>query len=167
MAKRADEVYAELFSEEQQEEKGREKVELCSKEQQEAKGREKQDIARRIFQELVQLGEGTEDTRRRVTKQELLKLHPSESLLEEVIQQLADARLIVTTEIVEEKGQGTVERVAMVEVVHEALIRHWPMLREWIDADLEFLMWRERLRKAMERWEGCNQNEGALLRGTL
>ena len=35
-----------------------------------------------------------------------------------------------------------------VEVAHEALLRNWPRLREWLDEAREFLVWRERLSQA-------------------
>jgi hypothetical protein len=82
-------------------------------------------LFRRLFTRLVTPGEGAEDTRRIVGREEL---GPEAWKL---AQKLADEdnRLIVTAAPV--PGQETAE------VVHEALIRNWPTLVEWIKADRE------------------------------
>jgi WD40 repeat protein len=106
---------------------------------------------RRIFIQLVRPGEGTEDTRRLATKAEL----PEASW--GLVKQLADARLVVTSRNPDD--QETVE------VVHEALIRNWSELRQWMDTDRSFRAWQERLRGAMYQWKQSRRDEGALLRG--
>ncbi|MEW5987799.1 MAG: BTAD domain-containing putative transcriptional regulator [Chloroflexota bacterium] len=107
----------------------------------------------RIFLQMVRPGEGTEDTRRLATRQEMGDQDWR------LAQQLADARLVVTGR--DPGGRETVE------VVHEALIRHWDELRGWIEQDREFLLWRQRLRAALQQWETSRRDEGALLRGGL
>ncbi|MEB3281210.1 MAG: WD40 repeat domain-containing protein [Lyngbya sp.] len=106
---------------------------------------------RRIFIQLVRPGEGTEDTRRLATKVELADASWS------LVKQLADARLVVTSR--NAANQETVE------VVHEALIRNWIELRQWMDTDRSFRTWQERLRAAMYQWEQTQRDEGGLLRG--
>ena len=106
---------------------------------------------RRIFIQLVRPGEGTEDTRRLATKAEL----PEASW--GLVKQLADARLVVTSRNAEE--QETVE------VVHEALIRNWSQLRQWMDTDCSFRAWQDRLRIGIYQWKQTERDEGALLRG--
>ncbi|QIR40777.1 hypothetical protein HCG51_31510 [Tolypothrix sp. PCC 7910] len=108
---------------------------------------------RRIFIQLVHPGEGTQDTRRLATKAEL-----SEATWG-LVKQLADARLVVTSRNAAE--QETVE------VVHEALIRNWVELRQWMDADRSFRAWQERLRFAMDQWQKMQRDEGVLLRGAV
>ncbi|MHC5721679.1 MAG: nSTAND1 domain-containing NTPase, partial [Nostoc sp.] len=51
------------------------------------------------------------------------------------------------------------------EVVHEALIRNWGELRQWMVTDRDFRAWQERLRAAKGQWEATNQDPGSLLRG--
>ncbi|MCC5628540.1 WD40 domain-containing protein [Nostoc sphaeroides CHAB 2801] len=82
-------------------------------------------VARRIFLELTQMGETT-DVRRRVRLGELVNSFHSLELLQQVSEKLADkdARLITKTD--EPDSQDVI-----LDVVHEALIRHWQMLREW------------------------------------
>jgi hypothetical protein len=89
---------------------------------------------RRLFRRLVTLGEGAEDTRRIVTREEL---GPDGWAL---AQRLADEnnRLVVTATTTQ--GQETAE------VVHEALIRSWPTLVEWVKLDRTFQTWLRQLK---------------------
>ncbi|MCB8779574.1 WD40 repeat domain-containing protein [Planktothrix agardhii] len=105
----------------------------------------------RIFVQLVRPGEGAEDTRRMALKAELGDQSWS------LVKQLADARLVVTSQ-----NSASIETV---EVVHEALIKNWGQLREWMSADRDFRSWQERLRAAMQQWQEAKQDDGALLRG--
>ncbi|PZV15225.1 MAG: hypothetical protein DCF22_07605 [Leptolyngbya sp.] len=65
---------------------------------------EEQQVARRIFIALTQLGEGTEDTRRRVLKSELVSSHFSTELVESVLEKLVIAKLVVTNQVVPTSG---------------------------------------------------------------
>ncbi|MDZ8264728.1 MAG: hypothetical protein RMY63_41145, partial [Nostoc sp. ChiQUE01b] len=113
----------------------------------------KQEQVQRIFIQLVYPGEKTKDTRKLATKAELGEEKWSS------VKQLADARLVVTSQ--NATGEETVE------LVHEALIKEWKLLREWIESDRIFRTWQERLRVAMRQWQTRNDDEGTLLRGTL
>ncbi len=88
---------------------------------------DEQERARRIFVQLINPGAGTEDTRRLASRTELETNWP-------LVTQLANERLVVTNQVGNE--QDTVE------VVHEALIRHWGQLRLWLEQDRDFLTWR-------------------------
>lgn len=59
---------------------------------------EEQGVARRIFLALTQLGEGTEDTRRRVVKSELVSPAFPMQLVEQVLEKLVAAKLIITSQ---------------------------------------------------------------------
>jgi formylglycine-generating enzyme required for sulfatase activity len=50
-------------------------------------------------------------------------------------------------------------------VTHEALIQHWPHLKNWVDTNREFLAWQQRLNATMKRWERSQKPVGLLLRG--
>lgn len=113
---------------------------------------EEQAYVRRIFVQLVCPGQGTEDTRRQATKEELGDIDWS------LVKHLADARLVVTS-------LDTTQQQETVEVVHEALIRHWGKLRTWMERDREFRVWQDRLRGALQQWQSTQQDDGALLRG--
>jgi WD40 repeat protein/DNA-binding SARP family transcriptional activator len=114
-------------------------------------GMDEQEKAKRIFIQLVQPGQGTEDTRRIATRLELGVDNWS------LIQELADKRLVVTGR--NEDGQETVE------LVHEAMILGWNRFRRWMDADRGFRIWQEGLRAAIRGWQASDKDEGALLRG--
>jgi len=118
------------------------------------------DLVRRVFLCLVRPGEETEDTRQRATLQELTARPEDEAAVHTVVTALADARLVTT-------GQDEVTSQPTVEVAHEALIHGWQRLREWVNQDREFLLWRQRLKAALREWERLWQDEGALLRGAL
>jgi hypothetical protein len=49
-----------------------------------------------------------------------------------------------------------------VEVAHEALIRYWPRLREWLDQDRSALLLRESVREAAQEWEQHGRDESYL-----
>jgi WD40 repeat protein len=108
--------------------------------------------AQRVLLQLVQPGEGTADTRRRATREEV----GAENWA--LVTQLADARLLVT-------GRDAASGQDTVEVVHEALIANWGRLQEWMNADRRFRLWQERLRRALSQWQASNRDGGALLRG--
>ena len=124
---------------------------------------DEQDFCRQILLRLTQPGEGTEDIKRRALRKEL---GDSDSI-DTVIQKLADARLI-TTEGGEPQAAETDDQrryEAYVEVSHEALIRGWPMLRDWIDANRERLRIQHRLSDAAREWDAQKHNEAYLYRG--
>ncbi|EAW36442.1 CHAT domain-containing protein [Lyngbya sp. PCC 8106] len=113
---------------------------------------EEQERAQRIFIQLVHPGEGTEDTRRIATRGEVGEENWA------LVTRLADARLVVT-------GYDEKTSSETVEIVHEALIRRWGKLQQWMQQDRDFRYWQEQLRAAMRTWESSNCDEGALLRG--
>ncbi len=82
-------------------------------------------VARRIFLELIQLGEAI-DMRRRIHLGKLVNSHHTEEQLKEVSEKLADkeARLITIKE--DDKSPDLI-----LDVVHEALIRKWEYLQNW------------------------------------
>ena len=116
---------------------------------------DQQRIARGIFLRLTELGEGTADTRRRVARAELIPLDDATRAAEVgvALDMLADARLVTTSE-------------DTVEVAHEALIREWPRLREWLGEDREGLRLHRRITEAAAEWEALDRDPGGLLRGT-
>lgn len=99
-----------------------------------------QELVRQLFLALVRPGEGTEDTRRRAPLAEI-GVHASV-----VVQHMVAARLVVT-------GRDEATGEDSVEVAHEALIRHWPRLRGWVDerrADLRLVL---QFKVAAEEWQ--------------
>ncbi len=119
-----------------------------------------------IFQQLTQLGEGTEDTRRRVFLDNLISApqHPAERV-KTVIEILSapENRLLVTSEVVS-KGDRA-ERRAIVDVAHEALIRHWRLLRQWLEQNRDLLRQQRRIETSTLTWQEHHQAKGYLLQG--
>ncbi|HLO17147.1 MAG TPA: hypothetical protein VK206_20095, partial [Anaerolineales bacterium] len=113
---------------------------------------DEQTIARDIFLRLTELGEGTEDTRRRASFAELMSNVENADEVRQVLNLLAEARLITL-------GEDTAE------VAHEALIREWPTLREWLNQDREGLLLHRHLTEAAYEWELLERDMGALYRG--
>ena len=110
-----------------------------------------QQRAQRLFMQLVQLGEETEATRRLATRDEIQEANW------DLVTQLADARLVVTNR--HESSQSET-----VEIVHEALIKSWERLTQWLQTDGDFRRWQEQLRAARRQW-AHGQDDGALLHG--
>ena len=107
-----------------------------------------QQAVSRVFLELVRPGAGCDDTRRRARLTEIGET------ARPLVQQLADARLLVT-------GRDTATGAETVEVAHEALIWQWHRLQGWLDANREFLLWRQRLRADLEEWQRLGQEPGS------
>ncbi|MEV6447829.1 hypothetical protein [Amycolatopsis sp. NPDC051716] len=108
-----------------------------------------QHIAREIFLRLTALGEGTEDTKRRITPDELDLDDPDTAV---VLDTLAQARLIAL-------GDDSVE------IAHEALIRHWPRLRSWLADDRDGHRIHRWLTEAAAEWDRHERDTGLLYRG--
>jgi WD40 repeat protein/transcriptional regulator with XRE-family HTH domain/energy-coupling factor transporter ATP-binding protein EcfA2 len=121
-------------------------------------GIDDQMVARRVLVRLTQLGDSTEDIRRRVALGELVSAEQGRDATERVVRALADARLVTT-------GGDIAGGEGWVEVAHEALIRSWPRLREWLDEDRAALRLRWRLSEAARDWQRLERDEGSLYRG--
>ncbi len=122
---------------------------------------EEQLIAKQIFLELTHLAEGTEHTRRQIRQQDLVAKKRSPELLQKVIQRLAKEKLIVTGE---QEFEG--ERVAVVNIAHEALIRNWDFLRKLINENRETLLEKQEIEDAARQWRDKKKND-YLLQGKL
>ena len=109
-----------------------------------------QQAARQLFLRLVTPGEGQEDTRARAPM-------PQDQTQRKIVEQFADrrTRLLVT-------GFDQAKRPT-VEVAHEALIRRWPRLRDWINANRERLRARAAILQAQTEWEQNGRRRDLLL----
>ncbi|MDJ0577609.1 MAG: pentapeptide repeat-containing protein [Xenococcaceae cyanobacterium MO_234.B1] len=122
---------------------------------------QEQDCAKHIFLSLTTLGEGTEDTRRRVLKQDLITAKHSEKLIDNVVQKLADEKLIVTRNQVESNSQ--IGQQAEIDVAHEALIRNWILLRQWLDECRDKLRQKRKIEDSAKDWQTSVQKTDYLL----
>lgn len=107
-----------------------------------------------VMRHLVTVVDNAEETAvaARPAPLERLRDGPASSGL---VDALIEARLLVTY-WADEDG-------AVVRVAHEALLRHWPRLSDWLDADREVLKSRARLRAAAFRWVEAGRNPDLLL----
>lgn len=120
---------------------------------------EEKKAARWIFLELTRLSEDekTPNTRQQVWQKDLVNSQQSEELINNVVNCLADAKLVVTSEQ-ELEGQ----RVAVVNVVHETLIRNWELLGGWLDKNRDALLRKQNIEDAAKKWRDRGQVDGYL-----
>jgi DNA-binding SARP family transcriptional activator/WD40 repeat protein len=114
---------------------------------------DQQAVARRVFGRLVTLGDGTEDTRRRVRRREL----GGDDDTNHVIDTFGTARLLVF-------DHDTATREPTVEIAHEALLRAWPRLRSWLDDDRDDLRTLRGIGSATDAWLASGRDDGELAR---
>jgi hypothetical protein len=106
-----------------------------------------QRAARTIFQRLVT----SEGTRALV---DVVDLERSDTEARSVLATLVEARLVVRH-----------DDSSTVEIVHEALITQWPMLRRWLDESREDTTFLEQVRAAARQWDAMKRSPGLLWRG--
>ena len=118
---------------------------------------EDQRIVRRAFQSMVQLGEGTQDTRRRITLDEVIAVGDETQRVHDVLSRFAERNCRLVTLL-------SGDSVDLAEVTHESLFEHWEVLREWVDQNREAIRLRQRLEEATRHWEGLGRPSGLLWR---
>ncbi|MDA3647956.1 AAA family ATPase [Saccharopolyspora indica] len=111
------------------------------------------DAARVLFLQLIKIGDGTEHTRRRVPRTELLGAGTGQTVTA-ALDAFTGKRLLT---------QG-LDRDT-VEITHEALIHAWPRLRDWINEDRAGNLIRQQLTEAATAWENEGRDRSALYRG--
>jgi hypothetical protein len=121
-------------------------------------GDDAHDVTRQVFLRLVTLGEGADDTRRRVLRSELEQLDVDRSTLQAVLDTFGRHRLLGF-------DRDPVTRSPTVEISHEALLTEWVRLRDWIDAARHDVRNQRRLAEAMRDWDAAGRRDDYLLRG--
>jgi WD40 repeat protein len=119
-------------------------------------GTRNEPLVRTIFLRLSQKGEGTGDTRRRATRQEIMALGENEATCADVLSRLIESRLVTAR-------SGARDEDTVFEIAHEALIHGWIRLKTWLQDDHEFLLWRQRLELRRSEWERTGGADEALL----
>jgi WD40 repeat protein/DNA-binding SARP family transcriptional activator len=114
---------------------------------------------KQVFLRLVTLGEGREDTRRRVARSELDALDVGQGPVDAVVGTFGRHRLLTF-------DREPVTREPTVEIAHEALLGAWKRLRRWIDDGREDLRQIRRLEEVAAEWRGSGRDPSFLLRGT-
>ncbi|MCB9434484.1 MAG: toll/interleukin-1 receptor domain-containing protein [Ardenticatenaceae bacterium] len=119
---------------------------------------EQQELAKQILLRLTKPGEKTEDTRRRASLTELLPDGRGAGQVARTIDRLVNARLLTAGK--NESNEGVLE------IAHEALIRHWPLLRGWINEDRANLLLQSRLTDAADEWKRKKKEVSYLFLGS-
>jgi len=117
------------------------------------------EITRQVFLRLVTLGEGIEDTRRRIMLAELITLGDGSEIIDSVLDLFSQYRLLTFDHDPE-------SRAPTVELAHEALLREWNRLRDWIDTSRDDLRIHQRLSAASAEWRQAEWEPSYLLRGS-
>jgi WD40 repeat protein/DNA-binding SARP family transcriptional activator len=117
-----------------------------------------QAIARNIFLRLTELDENVDEhlpefyTRRRAALAELILRPEDATQVQAVLTRLADARLITTSR-------------ETAEVAHEALIREWPRLGDWLHENREGLRLHHQVAQSAQDWNRSARDPSLLYRG--
>jgi len=119
---------------------------------------EDQITTRRLMLRLVQPGQGLEVTRNRVRRRTLYSAGEAQDRVDRVLDKLVQAQLI-------HLSAGTTPEDDQIEVAHEALVRNWPRLVDWLDEERINLRQRHRLTTQAENWAENHKNADLLLRG--
>ncbi|MCB8944991.1 MAG: protein kinase [Ardenticatenaceae bacterium] len=123
-------------------------------------GHDGQEATRQLFLRLITLGEGTEDTRRRVLRSELEAMQTSEVFkTSEVLDAYGRYRLLTF-------DHDPTTREPTVEVAHEALLREWPRLRGWLANSRDDVRLQRLLANEAQGWQTADHDPSYLLRGT-
>ncbi len=117
------------------------------------------EAARQLFLRLVGPTDGgTDDTRRRLARSELVSVEGDRAAMESVIDTFGARRLLSFDRDPETRGPT-------VEVAHEALLREWSRLRGWIESAREDLRVHARLSAAAAEWFEAGRSPDYLLTG--
>ncbi len=111
---------------------------------------------------LVHLGEGSEPSRRKMPLPELLGPEDSSGhdAARQILDQFVKDRLVTVDGPSEDSSAGVTA-----EFTHEALIRAWKQLCDWIEEDRDSLLVREQLDRDARAWAGKGRDPAYLYRG--
>lgn len=119
---------------------------------------EEQNTAKRILLRLVRPSTGVEFTRSRAIRRTLYQSGEANDRIDRVLEKLVSARLLRQTD-------GSSPETDQFEVAHEALVRNWPRLVEWLEDERVVLRHRLRFTAQAEEWDARDRDTDALLRG--
>jgi WD40 repeat protein/transcriptional regulator with XRE-family HTH domain len=111
------------------------------------------DLARQLLLHLVHIADGTEPTRRRMPRSDLLATVPDPAAAVVVLNAFSDARLVTLDD----------DTVCL---THEAIVRAWPRLAAWIAQDRSGLLVKQRLEQDARAWAEHDRDAAQLYRGT-
>ena len=112
-----------------------------------------QELARGIFSGLIEVGRGTQDTKRTAIFDELVPASGDADAIRSIVRKLADARLLTTDE------------QAVVTISHEKLIEAWPWLKRLVDENREVIALQNEITQDAKDWEEKNRDASYLYTG--
>lgn len=118
----------------------------------EALSPEGQEAVKVMLPRLVRVGMDSVDTAQPMDRSVLLHGLTDTRAAQEALDRLTEARLLTV-------DQDTIR------ISHEALIRAWPLLQEWVDADRDWLRDRQQLADDVTAWERFERDPSLLYRG--
>lgn len=125
----------------------------------EALSEKEKSIARSLFLSLIEPHEDGKSTRRRAQITELITHDVEENAIRDTIRRFAQPKVRILVTSCDE------QQVEMVEIAHEALIRHWQDLKDWLDTYKESLRKKRKIEEAARDWQNHNQSKDYLLQG--
>jgi formylglycine-generating enzyme required for sulfatase activity len=115
-----------------------------------------QELARSIFGGLIEIGRGTQDTRRTALFDELIPASASVEEIKTIVRKLADERLITTDELA---GKD------MVTISHEKLIEAWPWLKKLVNENRDVIALQNQIATDTKEWEDRKRDPSYLYSG--
>ena len=115
-----------------------------------------QELARSIFSGLIEIGRGTQDTRRTALFDELVPASTKATEIGAIVSKLADARLITTDE---QAGKD------LVTIAHEKLIDAWPWLKKLVNENRDVIALQNEIAGDANEWEQQKRDPSYLYRG--
>ncbi|WP_172803273.1 WD40 repeat domain-containing protein [Alloactinosynnema sp. L-07] len=110
-----------------------------------------QAAAKRLLLRMIQIGDGTDDTRLGPDRARLVGETDDPTADESVLEALAGARLVTLS-------------ANRAEIAHDIVLRAWPRLRAWIDGDRTRLLVRQRVADAARQWDREGRHDSDLYR---
>lgn len=114
---------------------------------------------KQVFLRLVTLGEGRQDTRRRVARHEFDSLGLDPEAIAAAVDAYGRHRLLTF-------DREPATREPTVEIAHEAMLGAWSRLRRWIDEAREDLRQDRALATAAAEWRASDRDPSFVLQGT-
>jgi WD40 repeat protein len=106
---------------------------------------EELETTQQLFLQLVTLGEGVGDTRRRIRRSSVNVPQINQQNLEKILDSFSRSRLLIF-------DHDTETREPTIEIAHEAMLRHWKTLREWINSNRNALRIEQQLNQQTQQW---------------
>lgn len=130
--------------------------------------------AQRLLLSLVRIGHGSPDVKVAVPRLEVLRAAGDDAEAERVLAQLsggrnpeAPATAVAPPRLLVVSGEKDDEASYRVELVHDALLQHWPTLTGWVEDNRKALQRRDEVESAAQVWAAADHPDEGLPGGKL